>query len=230
MYIAPNSIVYKVSQDMTPEAAVLINAVIANGIQWIRIHGGASIQSRVVIQGTGPQGLAATIAARESGASPIIVTGLMPEDKDRFALAKEFGADYTIDVRAENVVERVKEITQGKMADLVLDVTGNPQVFQKSIELAKKQGTVVLGSLTGKMDTMAPIPTEKLSFNEIRLQGVFSGGGEAVVSAIKLVESKRYPVEKMVTHRFPLEKAEEAVKTAGREIPGVFPVKTVIVL
>lgn len=233
MYIAPNSIVHKVSKDMASETAVLINAVIANGIQWIRIQGGASIQKRVVIQGVGPQGLAAVIAARESGASPIIVTGIMPDDEQRFALAKEFGADYMIDVRAEDVGKRVTEITEGKMADLVLDVTGNPQGILKSIDLVKQQGTVVcagvVSSTKGSEDMSTPIPTNKLVRNEIRFQGVHTSSAEAVVAAVRLVESGKYPIEKMVTHRFSLERAEEAVKTVGREVPGVFPVKAVIV-
>ena len=114
--------------------------------------------------------MAAVIASKESEASPIIITGMLPEDKEIFALAREFGADYTIDVRNEDVVERVKEITKGKMADLVLDVTGNPQGILKSIDLIKKQGTVVCASLTGSMDIPTPIPTDKLAVNEIRLQ------------------------------------------------------------
>lgn len=72
---------------------MLANAVISNGIQWVRTLGGASVGQAVVIQGIGPQGLAMTIAAKESGAWPIIVTGLSA-DQDRFELAQEYGADY----------------------------------------------------------------------------------------------------------------------------------------
>ena len=191
------------------------------------IRGGASIQDAVVIQGSGPQGLSAVIAARESGASPIIITGMLPEDKDRFDLAREFGADHTVDVRTEDVVEKVKELTGGRMADLVLDVTGYPEGILKSIDLVKRGGTLVCGSLTGGKIT--PIPTDKLAHNEIRFQGVFTSGGEAAAAAIKLVEAKKYPVEKMVTHRYPLEQTEEAIRAVGREVPGVFPIKAVIV-
>jgi alcohol dehydrogenase len=234
MYIAPNSVVHKLSDDVSPEAAVLINAVLANGIQWMRIKGGASIQNAVVIQGAGPQGLAATIAAKEAGAAPIIITGMLPDDESRFALAKEFGADYTIDVRKEDVVKKVKDITGGRMADVVLDVTGSADGIVTSIDLIKKQGTLVCASILaatvdGK-DATAPIPIERIVHNEVRFQGVFTSGGEATIAAIKLVESGKYPIEKMVTHKYPLEKAEEAIHAVAREVPGVLPIKAVIEL
>ena len=233
MYIAPNSVVHKVSQDLSPEAAVLINAVLANGIQWIRVHGKASIQNAVVIQGAGPQGLSAVIAAKESGASPIIITGMLPVDEARFALAREFGADYTIDVSQEDVTETVREITGGRMADVVLDVTGSAEGIVKSIDLVKQQGTLVCASIIaatiGGVDATAPIPIERIVRNEVRFQGVFTSGGDATIAAIKLAESGRYPLEKMVTHRFPLEKAEEALRAVGRMTPGVYPIKAVLI-
>jgi alcohol dehydrogenase len=233
MYVAPNSVVHRVSQDLSPEAAVLINAVLANGIQWIRVHGKVSVQNAVVIQGVGPQGLSAVIAAKESGASPIITTGMLPADEERFTLAREFGADYTIDVSREDVTAKVREITDGRMADVVLDVTGSAEGILKSIDLVKQQGTLVCASIiaatVGGIDATVPIPIERIVRNEVRFQGVFTSGGESTIAAVKLAESGRYPLEKMVTHRFPLEKAEEALKSVGRMIPGVYPIKAVLI-
>lgn len=226
IYVAPGSILHRISESVPAEAAVLANAVIANGIQWVRVMGGASVAQTVVVQGVGPQGLAMTIGAKESGAAPIIVTGLSA-DQERFELAKEFGADYCIDVQEENGVERVREITGGRMADLVVDVSGSPEAVVKSVDMVRKQGTLVCGGLTGA-DTVTPLLMDKVVFNEIRVQGVFSKGTDAVAAAVKLIESGRYPVEKMVTHKFPLEQAEEAVRVTGRDVPGVYPIKAVI--
>ncbi|MFC1991939.1 zinc-binding dehydrogenase [Chloroflexota bacterium] len=224
MYLPPGTGVYRISDDLPPEAAVLINAVIANGIQWVRIIGGASIGDTVVIQGAGAQGLAATIAAKESGASPIIVTGLSA-DKQGFELAKKFGADYTIDVQKEDVVESVKEISEGMMADLVVEATGSASAIATSVDLVTKGGTMVLAGSAGPV----PIITSKLTQNQIRLQGVFTNGKEAMLAAIKLVESRKYPVEEMITHKFSLQQAEEALKVTGGEIPSVSSIRAVIV-
>ncbi|MDP2728669.1 MAG: alcohol dehydrogenase catalytic domain-containing protein [Dehalococcoidia bacterium] len=227
MHLTPGSIIHRISETVPAEAAVLINAVIANGIQWVRNLGGASIGQAVVIQGLGPQGLAMTLAAKESGAYPIIVTGLSA-DQDRFELAQEFGADHYINVQEEDVVARVREITKGQMADIAVDVTGSSDAILKSLDMVRKQGTLVCAGLTGT-GTVTPLPMDRIVLNEIRVQGVFSKGVDAVASAVKLVESRRYPLESMVTHKFPLKEAEQAVQAVGGEVPGVRPIKAVLI-
>lgn len=226
MYLAPGSVVYQISEDISAEAAILINAVIADGIQWLRIMGRVSVGDSVVIQGIGQQGFAGIIAAKESGASPIIVTGLS-RDEPRFPMAKEFGADYTINVEKEDAIKKVMEITHGRMADVVLDVTGSPKAIEMSVELVRNQGTVISAGVTGEEKTSLYI--DRIVLKEIRFQGVFASSWKAITAAIRLVESKKYPVERIVSHKYPLEKAEEAIKAAGGMLGGVYPTKVVIV-
>ncbi|MBI4288699.1 MAG: alcohol dehydrogenase catalytic domain-containing protein [Chloroflexi bacterium] len=226
MYLAPNSEVHRVSDSVPAEAAIL-TTVIANGVQWARNLAGASIGNSVVVQGTGQQGLACLVGALESGCRPVIVTGLSV-DTPRLALAKELGAHYTIDVQKEDVVARVSGMTRGRMADIVVDVTGSPQALQKSLDLVRPQGTILAGGLTGS-ETLTPMSIDKIVMKEIRFQGAKSKAAPAVLAALNLVESRKYPFEKLVTHRYPLDRAEEALKAAGGEMPGVYPVKVVIV-
>jgi len=115
----------------------------------------------------------------------------------------------------------------GRMADLVMDVTGNPKGCATAIDLVKKKGTVILPGLYG-MDREIPLILDKIVYKEVRVQGVFSHDFRSVIPAIQLAESGKYPLEKMVTHRFPLEEAEKAVKLAGGEIEGDDPIKVVI--
>ncbi len=227
LYLAPRAMVHRVKKDLLPEVGVLICAVLGNAIRWLRMAGNISIGETVVIQGPGQQGLAAVIVAREAGAGKIIVTG-MTRDRSRFELAKTFGADEVIDVEKRDPVEAVGEITHGKMADLVMDVTGNPKAAVTAVDLVKKKGSVILPGTYG-IDQEIPLILDKIVFKEIRLQGVFSHDFRSVIPAIHLAQSGKYPLEKMVTHRFPLEEAEKAVKTAGGEIKGEDPIKVVIV-
>lgn len=227
MYLAPNSQIHKISEDVPAEAGVLVCAVLANNIRWISISGGITIGDTVVVQGVGQQGLAAIIAAREFGASTIIAIG-MTIDENRFKLAKEFGADYTLDLQKEDVVERVKQITGGKMADVVVEVSGNYMALLTSIELVKKMGTIVYGSQVGT-DLRTPLPMDKIIFKEIKLKGGFTHNMQYVLPAIKLVESRKYAIEKMVTHRFPLKDAELAIRTVAGEIKGDYPTKVVMI-
>lgn len=226
MYLAPNSEVHRISDSIPAEAAIL-TTVIANGVQWARNLAGASIGNSVVVQGVGQQGLACLVGALESGCRPVIVTGLSV-DGPRLALARELGAHYAIDVQKEDAVTRVKEITRGRMADIVVDVTGSPQALQKSLDLVRPQGTILAAGLTGS-ETLTPLLVDKIVQKEICFQGARSKAAPAVLAALKLVESRKYPFEKFVTHRYPLDKAEEALKACGGDLPGVYPVKVAIV-
>ena len=227
LYLPPRAMVHKVKEDLMPEVGVLICAVLGNGIRWLQMIGGVSWGNTVVIQGPGQQGLAGVIVAKEAGAGKIIITG-MTKDRTRFELAKTFGADEVIDVEERDPVETVKKITDGRMADIVMDVTGNPKGAMTAIDLVKKKGTIILPGLYG-MEKEIPLILDKIVYKEVRVQGVFSHDFRSVIPAIHLAESGKYPLEKMVTHRFPLEDAEKAVKVAGGEIEGEDPIKVVIV-
>jgi alcohol dehydrogenase len=227
VYIAPRAMVHKVSKTLPPEAAVLICAVLGNAIRWLRMVGGVSIGHTVVIEGPGQQGLAGVIVARESGAQNIIITGLT-RDRRRFDLAREFGATHCIDVEKEDPVEVVKEVTAGKMADVVMDVSGHPEGAIKAFDLVGSRGTIVFPGLYGG-DREIPLVVDKVVFKEVRVQGVYSHDVRSVIPAIALAESRKYPIEKMVTHRFPLEEAETAVRLVGGELEGEEAIKVVIV-
>lgn len=227
MYIAPRAMVHKISKSLPAEVAILVSAVLGNAIRWLRIKGGISMGDTVVIEGPGQQGLAAVITARESGASNVIIAG-MSVDETRLALAKEFGATYCCNIEKENLWKVVSEITDGKMADIVLDVTGHPQGLISSFDLVGSGGTIIMPGLYG-MNKEIPLIMDRLVYKEARILGVFSHDISSVIPAIKLAESRKYPLEKMVTHRFPLEEAEKAVQVVGGEVEGEHPVKVVLI-
>ena len=215
MYLAPNSRIHRIAEDVPAEAATMTCANIGNGIRWARTKGGVSTGDAVVVLGPGGQGLAAVIAAREAGAAQIIVIGLNL-DNHRLELAENFGATHFINSQVEDPVQRVHELTRGALADVVMDLTGATSSAPLSLELVRPMGTVVLGSNTG--EESVPLVTSQLAVKEIHYQGVNTHDTPAVRTAIKLVESRRYPIEKMVTHYFRLKEAETAVRAAAGEI------------
>jgi alcohol dehydrogenase len=180
----------------------------------------------VVVQGCGPQGLACALVARECGAEQVIVTGLT-RDADRLALARDLGAHRTVDVQREDLGEVVRAATGGRMADVAIDVSGSPAAIAASIDLVRRQGTVILGGLTGK-DTLTPLSIDALVWNQIKLQGVFTKGAQAIHDAIKLIESGKYPLERIVTHRYPFAAADEAIRAIGGELEGCYPIKAAV--
>ena len=74
-----------------------------------------------------------------------------------------------------------------------------------------------------------PLALDKIVFKEIKIQGVLSQDLTSVLPAIKLAESRRYPLAKMITHRFPVAEAEKAVRLVGGERPDEEAIKVVLV-
>jgi alcohol dehydrogenase len=226
VYLAPDVLATRVSDDLLPEAAVLVGAVMANGFQWAVRHGGVKMGDYVLIQGPGQQGLACAFAARQAGAARIMITGI-GRDAARLALAGRFGAHRPINVEKENVVEVVRDETGGAMADVVVDVSGNPKAIQTSVECVRRQGTMVLAGLTGD-GTVTPMMMDKIVWSEIRLQGAFTADNDAVEATMRLLEATKFPVQEMVSHVFGLEETERCIRAVGGEIPELYPTKALI--
>lgn len=216
MYLDPHTVLHKVSKSVPAEVAVMFNPLGA-GIRWAVQMPGTGIGDTVVIIGPGQRGLASVIATREAGVERIIVTGLS-RDKRKLELAKEFGATHTIDAEAQDPVEAVKEITRGEGADVVVDVAAySPQTVVQAIDMVKRAGTVVLAGVKAK--PVSNLASDKIIFKEVRVQGALGVDFKGYAPAIRLIESGRYPLEKMHTHTLPLAKAEYAIKLLAGQIP-----------
>jgi threonine dehydrogenase-like Zn-dependent dehydrogenase len=113
------------------------------------------------------------------------------------------------------------------MADVVVDVSGNPEAIKTSVDCVRHQGTLVLGGLTGD-STTTPLVMDKLVWGEIRLQGVFTADNDAIDATLRLLESTRFPIHEMVSHVFPLADTERCIQAVGGEIPDLYPTKALI--
>ncbi len=217
MYLDPHTMLHKVTKSIPAEIAVMFNPLGA-GIRWAVQMPGTTIGDSIVIIGPGQRGLASVIAAHEAGAEKIIVTGLT-RDQRKLDLAKEFGATHTVNVEAQDPIEVVKEITGGRGADVVVDVAAySPQTVVQAIDMVKRAGVVILAGVKAK-----PVPqlaSDKIVFKEIQVQGAMGVDFKAYKPAIRIIESGRYPLEKMHTHTLPLEKAEYGIKLLAGQIPG----------
>jgi threonine dehydrogenase-like Zn-dependent dehydrogenase len=214
MYLHPNSVVHRVPSSLNPQIAVLFNPLAA-GIRWAAVESDLRLGDTIVILGCGQRGLAAVIAARAAGAGRIIVT-----DLDRAAakleLARDLGAHETIVADRENVVERVQELTGGRLADVVLDVTPvATQPILDAIEIVRNGGTIVLAAVKG--GALAAIDNDRIVFKSITLRGVFTVDSASYREAIRLLVQGSAPFARMRTATYPLERAEEAIHhLAGR--------------
>lgn len=215
MYLDPRSIVHKVRADIPAQTAVLFNPLGA-GFRWAVEIPRTGPGDTVLILGPGQRGLASVVAARAAGADAIIVTGL-GRDAEKLQLARELGADHVIDVEQEDGRRRVRELTGGRGADVVVEVSSYAtEPVAEALHYAAPGGRVVLAGVKG-FKKVPDFVSDLIVVKEITVMGAFGVTSRAYRSAIRLIESGRVPLERMHTHDFPLEEAEQAILTlAGR--------------
>ena len=215
LYLDPKAVVYPMSDKVPVEIAQLFLSM-GNGVRWVQSAGAANIGSVVAILGPGHVGMGAVVAAKEAGADCVIVTGL-GSDASRLAVARDLGADYTINVQEEeDLRETVRKITGGHMCDTVVNATANaPRTAQQAVELGGHLATIVLA---GGADTpFVELNQDMIRTNEMTLKGVRGRHYQEVKKAIQIIESGKYPLHKIATHYFPLEETDLALRTMGRE-------------
>jgi threonine dehydrogenase-like Zn-dependent dehydrogenase len=208
---------HPIRNDIPAEIAVMYNPLGA-GVRWALEYGGVHLGSTVLVMGAGQRGLAAILASRYVGAGTIIATGLA-RDAKKLELAKEFGADYTINVDEEDTVARVRELTDGGV-DVSLDLTPMAQQpILDAIEATRWGGTIVLAGLKGHKE-IAGLKTDMLINKALTVKGAFSVDASGYENAIKLIESGQFALEKMQTHKYGLDDVEHAIKLLAGEVPG----------
>lgn len=217
LYLSPQSMVHRIDDSISPEIATLFNPIGA-GFRWAVEVPHLQPGETLVVLGPGQRGLACVIAAKESGAGKVIVTGLT-RDAEKLALAKEFGADVTLDIERDDLRAAVREATDGRGADVVIDVTAYAtDAVLQAIDAARRGGRVVLAGTKGPKPV--ELITDRILMKELTVYGVLGVDYPNYERAIRLIESRRYPLEKMHTHTLPLEQAEHALQLLAGAVPG----------
>jgi threonine dehydrogenase-like Zn-dependent dehydrogenase len=212
LYLHPRSIVYPLADDVDPELAALF-VPISNGIRWVVHEGGFQLGETIVVVGPGQHGLGCLVAAREAGAGRIVVVGT-EQDRSRLDVATSLGADHVLVAEEDAVVDTVLDLTGGG-ADVVVDLApGAVSTVEEAVAMTAKRGRILLGaSKHGR--PVAGFPHDLVVRKELVLRGVRGHDHRSVEPAIEIIRSGRYPLGLLATHRFPLEAADEALRTAG---------------
>jgi L-iditol 2-dehydrogenase len=166
----------------------------------------------ILIIGLGIMGMMHVKLARHLGAGTIIGADLF---EHRALRARELGADHSIVVEGDNLVERVREATSGAMADVVIVGPGTSKAIATGIACAGKGATVVQFTATPPDEEMIVRPFD-LYFNETRLIPSYSCGPQETREALGLVERGVINAAELVTHRFPLAEITQAYATAQK--------------
>jgi threonine dehydrogenase-like Zn-dependent dehydrogenase len=220
MYILPEVFVYKVPEDVPPELAVLAEpfavafALDEAAQEGALPGGGVGAGDMVVVQGVGPLGLCCLIKARMLGASEIVAVEL---SDFRLEMARDFSADHTLNAgrtTREERVARVRELSEGRGADMVVGCTGVPESLSEGLEMLRKGGTYLeLGNFVDTGAIELNVHRDIVARNA-RIIGLGNHPYTKYEASLRLLKkyNGQFPFERIITHRYPLAEAEAALR------------------
>jgi L-iditol 2-dehydrogenase len=164
----------------------------------------------VGVFGCGAIGLLIVQLARLSGAASVIATDVLPH---RVEAAKAYGAHHAILAEDRRGVEMIRAATHGRGVDVAFEAAGAQEAFEACIAAVIPGGKVILAGIPSDDKTWFPASVARRKGLTLKLVRRMK---HTYPRAIRLVESGQVDVRTLVTHRFPLEQAAEAFRTAER--------------
>jgi L-iditol 2-dehydrogenase len=201
VFILPKEISYEEGAFIEPLACV---------VRGLRIAKMEKNQT-VLVLGSGVAGLLNIKLAKAIGAGKIFATDI---DDYRLKTAKKMGADFVINAK-DNVPEKIKKHNNGNLANLVILCAGVKSAARQAMNSVGKGGTILLFAPT-EPGVEIPFPMFDLWNKQVKIVSTYAGAPRDLEEAIELLKNKKVKVKDMITHRFPLSKAEEGFKIAAK--------------
>ena len=173
-----------------------------------RLHVQAGDKALVV--GLGPTGLTHLQLLRSMGAGLILGSDVQ---KGRLDMARKLGADLALDVAQQNVVDEVKKATITGV-DIAIVSTGNPKALSQAVSSVRKGGKVMLFGAPAQGANFQ-LDVSSLFSRQVSILSSYSCVEEEISRALHMLQRKAIDLASMITHRFPLKDAKEALEFAG---------------
>jgi threonine dehydrogenase-like Zn-dependent dehydrogenase len=227
----PATKIYRLPDDMSPLHGSLTEplACCIRGLNRAISADGFHVGDTVVIQGSGPIGVLALVAAQEMGAGRVVVIGA-PEEP-RLALCRTFGANATVSIdecqTPQSRIDAVREIVGGFGADLVIECSGHPSSGPEGIEMLRDGGAYVeMGQFTdaGSIDTN----WHRICSKDITILGSWAFTPNDIPLGIQMIQrvGDRYPWH-LMQMQFPF--SEQGVSEATEAAMSMRCIKATIV-
>ena len=179
------------------------------GIETLRLERGET----VLVIGQGPIGLILAVLAKRVGAQ-VITSDLYPA---RLTMAHSFGLNLTIDASREGATEAVRGRTEGRGADAVILAVGGSGLIRPAMDATRPGGRVLLFAQTARGE--ATIDPAAVCVDEKTLLGSYSASVDLQEESIRFVMNREMELERLISHRFPLERCVEALALAAHPQP-----------
>ncbi|HDM88526.1 MAG TPA: alcohol dehydrogenase [Candidatus Bathyarchaeota archaeon] len=205
--------VYKLPKGYNLDEAALIEplACCVRGIDQAKIK----IGDTVAIIGAGPVGLILLQLALQSGASMVIQTDM---EDSRLRLAKELGADHTINVTEEDPVESIKELTGGYGVDVAIEAVGKPEAITQAMRATQRGGRLVIFGVSPE-DAVWKVRPFELYDKELTIKTSYRSP-YTFQRAVKIAVSGRVRLKPLISHIFKIDKVHRAFEVAEKRLEG----------
>jgi Zn-dependent alcohol dehydrogenase len=208
--VVPERSCIPIADDIPFDVAALVGCGVSTGAGAVWRTAGVQTGDRVAIVGCGGVGLSALMAAVVAGAEPIIAVDAAPQKLD---VARSFGATDAVEWQgsAEATAEAVREASGGGV-DYAIEATGRPEAMETAFLSTRNRGAAVLIGIPGA-DAMLSLPAVTIPRMERRVLGSIYGSTKPerdFSHTLDLFREGRLPLDRLISHRLPLEEAERA--------------------
>lgn len=204
----PQNLIHKVPAALSDQEAALLEPT-AVAFHAVTKRTNVSAGDLVVVMGPGPIGILAAQVARSQGAVDVIVAGL-EGDRERLSIAESLEFNTSI-VDREDLVARIKSLTDGRGARVVIEAAGSPSAMSQAFQMVRKGGEVTMIGISPKP---GEVPYASIVRRELRIQGSFGFRWDDMEGGIHLALKGAVKLKPLITHSFPLERAEEGLNVA----------------
>jgi len=197
--------VYKLPVGMSFEEGTFIEPL-ACAVRGQRL---AAVQKDdvLLVIGSGVSGILHVQLAKFKGLNRVVVADI---NHYRLKMAEKFGADYAIDAR-ENLVQKLRAINDGRLADQVVVCTGATQAALAALDCVDKGGTILFFAVP-EPTLKVPVPINQFWRNEITMKTSYGAAPNDLSEALAILAQKKLNVEDMITHKLSLRRAAEGFR------------------
>ncbi len=222
LYLPPKAWIYKVPEDLQTEEACLAEIFVVSSLldrakMYAQVDArGFGFGDTVVVQGLGAVGMMLVAKARLLGAGKVIGLDTM---KVKLDLAKEFGADLAIDISGmtdDDLVRRIREETEGRGADVVVEAVGRPDVLPVGLTMLRRGGTYCETGNFVDTGNVSINVHRHLAAKNVLFIGNTNHPHDMYYAHMNTMVRRRkdFPWAKLITHRFALDGCRQAMKAA----------------
>jgi Zn-dependent alcohol dehydrogenase len=210
--VVPERCVVKIPSGVPLDVAALVGCAVSTGVGAVWRTAGVRPGDRVAVFGCGGVGLSALLGAAAVGATPIVAVDV---SEAKLATAKDLGATDAVAWRdgPEDAADAVRDATNGGV-DVAIEATGRPEAMLAAFLSTRPHGAAVLIGIS-RGDAVIPLPALTIPRMERRILGSLYGSVRPerdFVPILRLYSEGRLPLDRLITHRLPLDGAGEALE------------------